>query len=395
LALLPHFTQVGDDPAIIGQGTEDLLCGCGQSVLVKGFLPLNLLGIDVRCGRCGATTTTPGLPDRMTPPNAVIPIDRTEEPLPRPATVARLTALASREEIDRLTRLYSPRTPPSDICTIDAVTLEAVAADYDRCTGGRLGAHLTDLANAGGGAGSGLRTHALAWAIGHLRSAHVQPGWTCARTDAGSVATALIGAFQHFMACWSHHPLFDAMLATAMDDGFSLHAFAQFGAAKCLADTGNRVGFLSSGGNAARITGIYISIGQSEQWNVIVEPFDRFEWPHARPWDMPDLRAAAIEAVAASQARINPRHPGLLVLSAGAAPGAFDQPMVEAIGLAMQAQGRRNRGVGAVCAILPKVTTVDRPNAARFTFAFYPVSNRHFAGTSAPQIGTRSDSERR
>jgi hypothetical protein len=391
LKLAPHFIQVGERPALIGNGPDDLLCGCGRSVLVKGYLPANLLAIDIRCGHCNAVTTTPGLPDGASPPFAVIPVRRTEEPLPRPATVARLSALASQEEIDRLSRLYTPRTPPNDLCIIDTPTLDEVAADYDRCTDGRLHADLAEVGATSTLRTAGIKTHPLAWAIRHLRSAQLEPRWRCIESDEASVATTIVAAFRHFSYCWSHHPLFGIMAATVADQGFSLHALAQFGAAKCLADAGNRIAFPAPADPSGRLANFFIAVGPSDRLAVIVEPFDRFEWPTGGQWTPASLRAAAANAIAASQAKINPRRPGFLVLSAGAAASAFDQPFVEAIGHANQVHGRRHRGVGAICAILPRITATEGANVVFFKYAFYPVPNRHFVGDVIPRIGGRPD----
>lgn len=388
MAQPPHFIQIGEDPAIIGEGVGDLLCNCGQ-VLVKGFAPANLLAIDVLCTRCGAVTTTPELPSGTSPPSAVIVVDRREEIPPKPATVTHRSVLASREEIDRLSQLYSPRTPDSDRCVIDAATLDAVAADYDGVTDGRLAVDLAAVEAAGEKPVAGLRGHPLAWAIRHLRIAQRDPDWNCTSTDESSVATTLVAAFRHFIACWSHHPLFATMAATASRRGFSLHAAALFGAAKCLADSGNRIVFPIPGTPGSPIAGFYLPISPSERWDVVVESVSRFEWPSGEPWDLASLRSAVLDALAASQARINLRRHGLLVLSAGAVRSAFDQPMVDAINLALQAQGRRHRGVGAVCAILPKFLPTETRNEVRFSFAFYPIPNRHFSGNVAPYDGRR------
>jgi hypothetical protein len=383
----PHFIQVGDEPAIIGEGSDDLPCPSCGSVLVKGYLPLNLLGIDIRCARCGTITTTPGLPAGSNVPPRVMPVERRLEPLPRSATVGRLAALASREEIERLARLYAPRTPSSDRFVVDQAFLDQAALDYDRLTDGKLDHDLAVAAAAGTQPAAGIRANALAWALEHLRAASRAEGWSWYGTDAGSVATTVVAAFQHFVACWSHHPLFGAMVATVADLGFSLHAFARFGAAKCLADSGNRIGFPPPEESDGRIADFFIPVSPTERWDVIVKVFDQFEWPEGRSWDQGSLRAAVLDAMETSQGRINRRHFGLLVLSAGAVRSAFDQPIVDAINDAMQAHGRRNRGLGGVSVIMPKLLATDLPNAARFGFAFYPVGNQHFAGQISPLGG--------
>jgi hypothetical protein len=387
----PHFIQVGSDPAVIGEGTEDLACGCGDSVLVKGYIPANLLAIDIQCGVCGGITSTPVLPDGATPPYDIVPIDRRSEPLPRPVTVARLTALASREEIQRLASVFGPRTPTSDVCVISEETLDQVAANYDGLTGGRLDDDLAALAGAGTGAQAGVSRRPLAWAIQHLRRVHASPGWACTNGNEDAVSTTLVAAFCHFVACWSQHPLFGAMARTAADRGFSLHAMAQFGAAKCLVDSGNRVGFALSQVDAGRISGLRIAVGETAGWDVEVRAFDDFDWPHGREWNAAILRAAVGAALAASQGRLNLRHPGMLILSAGAVTGEFEQPLVDAIRQTLRVQGRRHRGVAAISAILPKFLPSERPDRVSFGYRFFPLQNAHFAGGAGVQIGAAGD----
>jgi hypothetical protein len=35
----------------VGAGSTDLLCRCGQSILIKGYLPANFLSIRIKCFR--------------------------------------------------------------------------------------------------------------------------------------------------------------------------------------------------------------------------------------------------------------------------------------------------------------------------------------------------------
>jgi len=60
---IPHFVQVGSVPVFRGAGSSDLVCRCGASVLIQGYLPGNFLAIRIKCFRCGAVSTTPGLPE--------------------------------------------------------------------------------------------------------------------------------------------------------------------------------------------------------------------------------------------------------------------------------------------------------------------------------------------
>ena len=59
---VPHFIQVGAAPVFRGVGLGELVCRCG-TVLIERYLPGNFLAIRIQCFRCGAVSSTPGLPD--------------------------------------------------------------------------------------------------------------------------------------------------------------------------------------------------------------------------------------------------------------------------------------------------------------------------------------------
>lgn len=374
MAPLPHFIQAGDAPAAIGKGASSLRCDCGVE-LVRGYDPRNFLAIDIQCGGCGRITTTPGLPTGALPPAAVMIPERRAEPLPRPADIGAQTALISQEEMQRITALFSPRTPASDRCIVTPDTLEAAAQRYDALTDGRLGTDRDALERLGGDAGA--RDYPLAWALRRLRDRCEDPEWRCGASDPDSVAITLLAAFMQFDECWSQHPLFPAMAAGAAQGRFSFHALAPFGAAKSLADSGNRVTFTPppTGGT---ITGFDLAIGAAERLAVQVTPYQRYEWPRDQGWTLPALSADMQAMLAAAQARINRKHPGMLVVSPGATKSAFDQPLVDAINLALGLLGRRNRGLAAMCVIMPRMLTTERGNEIRFGYSFYPMPNRHY-----------------
>ena len=374
----PHFHQSGDIPAVIGEGTEDLVCSCGQAILVKGYIPRNLLAIDLHCGACGQVTTTPGLADTENPPAAAYIPERREIPLGRPAEVGRLAALISQEEMDRLSALYLPRDPGSNPIQISLAMLDEIAADYDRITNGAMARHLDAIARAGISPGAGMREYGLAWAIHFLRTRVSDPGWSCGQDDASGVATTIAAAFRFFQLCWSHHPRFAAMEAALAGERFSPNAMARFGVAKGLSDAGNRVGFVVPEPGAARpLIGFYVAIGPDQRQDVTVEAFDRFSWPDGRQAEPVPMFNAVIERMDASRGRINPRHPGMLILSISAVWSDFDQLIANIMQAALHKHGRRYRGLTALGVILPKFRPADRPDSVHFGYNFYPFANRH------------------
>jgi len=378
VGLLPHYTQVGTSPAVSGDGFGVFGCDCGKSVLIAGYEPRNFLGIAVQCAACGRIAQTPGLPIGAPPPPNVTVVERgAGHP---PAIVGRETVLIGRDEVERLAALYQPRSTGSDPHVISDSLLDDVDFQQRRWTGEPL-----DLNS------PTYRDRALAWAVAHFRARLRDPDWVSFADNTDLVAVTVIAAFRDLFASWVHHPLFGAMIGTAAAQGFSMHAMAMFGAAKSLASAGNRVTFVPAAEARPRILAFQLVLGSQEEMTVVVNRFDRFEWPNGGRATPPGLRAAVTDAMAASQGSINRRHPGMLILSGGASEGMFDQLLIDAIGAALDSHGKRHRGLAAVAAIFPKVGITGKQREARFGYVFYPVPNRHNAMGTTIRIGARAD----
>jgi hypothetical protein len=372
----PHFVQTGDAPIFTGQGTGELRCRCGQSVLVRGYDPSNFLGIDLRCASCGAVTTTPGLSALNRPPEQVVPVDRDAAAPPAGSTIEAHQAYAGREELDRAMALFRPRGPESNRVTISDAFLDGIVADYDRLTNGALAGHLATVAVAEAAKPlTGYRPYPLSWAIRTLRAGIRDPDWSPIATSPASVATTLVGAFRYFLDSWSQHPLFPAMVATAADTGFSLHGMALFATAKCLADSGNRVGFLPPRDGSGRLRQFALAMGDGAPLTCAMDVFDRYAWPHGEDWQSGDLHQRVVDSLMASKGQINLRHPGMIVLSPGATREEMEQPLVDAIHGAFHSHGRRYRHVTAVSVILAKIRATQDRDTVRFGYSFYPVPN--------------------
>ncbi|WP_428483926.1 hypothetical protein [Rhodopila sp.] len=372
-----HFVQQSEGPVFVGPGSDTLACDCG-SPLIAGYDPARFRSISLRCGRCGQVTTTPGLPNDAAPPFAVIIAEPVAEPRPVATTLPAHVFVIGRSEMDRIAALYQPATPPDNVYRIGPALLEQAIATHDR---------LSDQPLAVGDANPvdpyhGLGEHALAWAIRHLRARMRQPGWRCLDDIATPVAAVHLTGFLHFVATWSHHPLFAAMVAGVAMRGFSLHGLAPFASAHCLTMQGNRISFPHPTGDLARIDSFNLATGPTETVAVQVEPFDRFEVPFGQSWDPAGLRAAVADRIAGSQARINLRNPGLLVLSPGCALAGYDEALIEAVKHAMQAHGRKNRGLMAVAPIVLRLQATPDPQAVRFGYGLFPIANKRYEGDS-------------
>lgn len=374
---VPHYTQTTNSPVISGPGPGQFTCECGQ-VLIAGYEPANFLGIAIQCAACGRISETPGLPDSAQPPPNVTSVERgTENP---PRAVNQGTVLISREEMERLVAFYQPRPTGADPHVVSDALLDEVERQQLNWSNAPLDP-----------SPRGYRSHPLAWAVAHFRERLRDPEWTSFADSSDSTAVAVIAAFRDLFASWGHHPLFGAMMATAAAQGYSLHAMAMFGAAKSLTSAGNQIAFVPTAGPNPRIASFQLLLGPQEQMSVVVNRFDRFEWPDGVEATPQAIRAAAIEAMAAVQGSINRLRPGMLVLSPGAVEGKADQLFIDNIFAAIGSHGKRYRGLAAVAVIAPKVLPTGKHREVRFGYSFYPIPNRSNAIGQSVRIGSRAD----
>jgi hypothetical protein len=377
-----HFVQGSDQPVLNGTGAGTLPCPCGNT-LITGYDPLLTLGISIRCARCEVVTTTPPLPDGAMPPSAVLVVSPSAQPRIVAMTVAPGVAVISQTEMDRLSALFRPVTPANNTYRMSADLLDAAAVAYERY----LGVPLRDVPARPDEPFRDLRDHALAWAVGHLRAALRDPSWRGIHDAPDAVAALHVAGFLHFVATWSHHPLFPAMAATASDRGCSLHGLAPFAAAHCLNMMGNRILFPPPTGYPGRIEGFGLVTGAAGALPVHIEVFDRFEFPFGVQWDQASLLTAVSAAIEAAQGHINLRHPGLLLLSPGSAPGGYDVALHQAMQSAMRSLGRKNRGLMAVASVLLRQQPAPDPAAVRFGYGFLPVANQRYLGENQLRMG--------
>jgi hypothetical protein len=377
-----HVVQALDGPILIGSGDGMFSCTCGNP-LIEGFRPQQFLAIGIQCARCEAVTTTPPLAAGETPPRTMMVMEPSATPRTSPMTVPSHVAAVGRTEMDRLGTLFRPATPPDTAYQITGALLDQAADAFE----GYLGHELPEIPPDPANVYAGLRDHALAWAVRHLRVRMQAGAWSCVEDTPTASAVVHVTGFLHFVATWSHHPLFPAMAATADTRGFSIHGLALFAAAHSMAVTGNRVGFQPPTGYPGHIESFDLATGATEVVAVQLEVFDRFELPFGRPWDYASLSAAVSEAVAAAQGRINLRNPGVLLLSPGAAVTGYDEAMFEAVKAAMQSLGRKNRGLMAVAPIVLRVQPMPDPHTVRIGYGLFPVNNRHYSGSGLVQTG--------
>jgi hypothetical protein len=381
-----HFIQVGDGPAFVGVGGRDLICRCGQSILVKGYLPANFLAIRIKCFRCGAITATPALAEGEILPRSAIAIERNEVPAVVPSNVPRGAVLACHDEISRFA-LTRPHDAPTEPMLLSRSVLESTAQEYDRLTGGRLDAHLNASPS---GMESAQGEYPFAWAISRLRQQIDHPGWSWLRHDDDAMAAMYITALQDLLNCWRQHPLLARLASPLAERGRFLRTMTGLATAKLLFEAGNRVGFLPPTSSSADVQ-LHFSTAAGEPLSLAIVAPDALQWKDRDSRSPRVIRSAVVDALASARGRVNSRSPGVVVVSVSILYPDFDQALVDGIHAAYRAVGRKHGGVAAVSAIMPKVMPAAQPDRIGFGYAFYPIRNPHFVGENPIKLGSKED----
>ena len=269
---------------------------------------------------------------------------------------------AGQHEMERIAASYLPVTPPSTPFRVSETLLDqaiGLSEAYKLADG-------AGVEHIGGGR--------LTWAaaIGHLQARMRDPAWYCLENEVTAAAVARIAAFLHFHATWSGHPLFPAMMASAAEAGFSMDGFAPFAAAHCLSMLGNRIYFQVPDGPEAKIDRFDIATGSHGPATAHIACLDYHPGLRKTPRDTVGDR------IAAACTRINPRHPGMVVLSAGAAPMQLDSPVAEGLRFALHNQARRNQGLMAVALLALRLLATPDRREMLLRYGFLPIQNQQF-----------------
>lgn len=352
-----------------GRGVDDLVCRCGASVLVEGYLPANLLAIRIACFRCGVVTETPGLPDgEILAPGAVGVEPNAQQQVVATADVPADAVYACGEMMEQYV-LTRPGGAP-DWVELSTDMLEATASAYDRLTGG----HLVQRSTA-----ARFEDDPFAWSVQRLRGRIGTPGWSWLHQNDDALAAMHVAVFWHLVQCWGRHPHLDRLLVPLRTPGRFLRVVTAFAVAKMLFDDGNRIGFSPLTAEESTVD-VHFSAPFGEPLSLALCSPDALQWRAREAAGLAVLRAAVIDAMAATQARVNTRHPGLVVLQASILLPRFDQILIEVIDAVLRSYGRRHRGIATVALLVPRVFPVGRPDQVGFGYTFFPVRNPTFRG---------------
>ncbi len=374
-------------PVFAGAGSGDLICRCGNSILIAGYAPQNVLAIRIRCFRCGAVTTTPGLPAGEILPGDAAAVVKTEVPMLSPRVLPAGSVLFAQGAATRAYALTRPRDPPAEPMLVSPATLESAAADYDRLTGGALQAHIAATPSA---MEPWHGDYPFAWSLLRLREQVGKPDWSWLYQNDDAMAAMHIASMHHFMACWGEHPLLDRLALPLAAPGQFLRTMGTFAVAKLLYDAGNRVGFTVPATGEIELR-CHFTTAAGEPLSLALQSPDALQWRERERWNPTVLATVVTQALAAAHGQVNSRRPGIVILTASILQPGFDQALVDCIHAVFRSISRRHRGVAAVAVVVPKVFPVAQLDRVGFGYGFYPLRNPGFAGENPIRIGSAAD----
>jgi hypothetical protein len=368
--------QAGTEPVFAGVGSGDLHCACGQSVLIRGYLPANFLAIRIQCSRCSAVTVTPGLPEGEILRRTAIAVGANATPSVKPYAIGPETVLASQDAMTRVYVLTAPREPPTGPILLSRELLEATAAGYDRLTGGRLAEH---AAASPPPMGAEQGPYPFAWSVLRLREQIGRQGWSWLHHNDDAMAAMHVAALHELLQTWQHHALLERLAAVLAEPNRFLRTVAAFATAKKLFDDGNRVGFDLPTPARSDVELHFTTPADDPMTLALLAPA-ALQWQEREGRNPRVLRNTVTDALTSVQGRVNRNRPGIALLLSSILLPDFDQMLVDTIQACLQSIGRKNRGIAAVAVVVPKIIPTEHLDHLGFGFAFYPFLNPHFDG---------------
>ncbi len=168
----PVLLQGSERPIFRGEGNEPFSCrSCGH-VLVEGYEPRKLIGVDIECAKCGAISTTQLWDEREPLPASLVTLGSSGRFLIKGTVdvVGKPTSISCDQEIDRV-RANKCQPPPQDGLDISLDMLAAVTQEVDLWTNGAFSEALSSARRARA-SGNNLFTRCpLAWAVDRITEA--------------------------------------------------------------------------------------------------------------------------------------------------------------------------------------------------------------------------------
>ena len=371
----PVIVQGSTAPVFRGPSGRVLRCDDCAHVLVDGYDPRSLIGVDIECFKCKAITRTDSWPNGEPLPTTLVTLgDAGRFLIKGTVDLKERAAMSCDQEIARVRTGTSPRPQSDANWELSPDSLMVLETELDILTDGAIQKMTASVKRAHG---AGNITFAQAksppvWALAQLYSSLSKGHINLDGPD--GIAISYVQTLRDSLHRWQQHPLF-TIIARSLCHEFH-HAITAFTVASYLSDHGNNVGITDTSVQQGKSPDLFLNVARNETLSIEVKCPQVFFWP-AQPPSKPDMARRIEREIKRARDQITGTAGGVVVIGAGHSVPGFHMELEQCIKEVVQ-NGRVSSRVAAVAAVAfysarvegrgrdgPKITTGGHVSVAR------------------------------
>lgn len=326
LISVPVLVQKTAKPLSSGDGKSDLVCQCGQ-VLIVGYQSRQYVGLGFECSQCSELTLSEEWPVGEPLPKLLLTFPLGRYPMGDTVDVRGDWGIASESEVSRIKALTTIRPDDTGSLDLGQDALNAIELRINDLSSGEM---LKASRRAKQAVASGneffLRSN-LAWAIEHIRGCHIK-GEIDLGSEKTQAALTFLQVSKHLMARWAHHPLF-ALISKSIVLEYP-HTVAQLLAASHLQDSGNSIGFNDHAKFSVQSPDLFINVNFAETISLEVKAPAELQWPSKCP-SLAEMERLLIKQIRNASKQITGEWGGVVIIGASWAGNEGHSILVQAM----------------------------------------------------------------
>lgn len=277
----PVLVQNYDGPIFVGNGEGDFLCKACGNVLVDGYDPRRLIGVDIRCYKCREISTTQVWNDVEPLPLALRVIDDSGSFLLNGAVdlTTGENSLTCAQEVERVRR-NSGIAPQVGQFELSEQWVGALKEELIFWTGGAFLAELASAERARKNGNKLFMRCPLAWAVDRLAHGLMQKKFDFGGDDV--MVIRYIAQWRNLSSSWKHHPLFRSVIGPALCNEYH-HTMAMLLCCSYLERSGNSVGITETNKASGPSPDLYLNWSSNQRASIEIKAPNVFHWPNSAP----------------------------------------------------------------------------------------------------------------
>ncbi len=344
----PVIVQGSTAPVFRGSSDDVFHCDRCAHVLVDGYDPRSLVGIDIECFKCKGITRTEPWPNSEPLPKPLVTMgDAGRFLITGTVDLNDRAAISCDQEIERVRIDTSPRPPNNSHWELLPDSLMELETELDILTDGAIQKMMMSLerSHAAGNSTFAQEKSPPVWALSQLHRSFSNGHINLVGLD--GIAFTYVQRLRDSLHRWRHHSLFNA-IARSLCHEFH-HATTTFMIASYLSDHGNAVGFTDTLAQPGKSPDLFVNVARNETLSIEVKCPQSFFWPAQRP-SKSDIVRRIEGVIKSARNQITGTAGGVVVIGAGHFcpdfDAEFDQCIKEVVG-----KGRVSTRVAAVSGV--------------------------------------------